>query len=263
MVSREGKTFRVVTFLLASFKRALPIVFVTRKISQASRWLSARAHQLQFLIEWGADNPEYFDHHMDVHYQWAKTGNSLPMERGVHSSFALAGNGRTLDLACGDGFFTNYFYSLKSKEVIGIDFDKSAISLAKSNRILSNTSFILGDIRTSIPDGPFDNIVWDAAIEHFTESEILGIMERISSVLSGDGILSGYTVTEAEDGGKHLHQHEYEFHDKSDLARFLSPYFKKVHVYETVFPNRTNLYFYATNGLLPNERETHLFAIKP
>lgn len=210
------------------------------------------------MVEWGSDNPEYFNHHLDVHYLWRKTGNSLPMERGVHSSLALRGNGKTLDLACGDGFFTNYFYALKSKEVVGIDFDKGAIQEANRNRILSNTRFILGDIRSDIPDGPFDNIVWDAAIEHFTEDEIAKLVSRIKTVLKPDGILSGYTVTEASDGHKHLHQHEYEFHDKADLARFLRPHFKKVHVYETTFPNRTNLYFYATDGDLPHEQNSHL-----
>jgi SAM-dependent methyltransferase len=249
---------KLISKVLGLLKKALPIVGLARLLSRGARKISYAAHWLQFNVEWGADNPEYFDHHMDVHYQWRKTGNSLPMERGVHSSLALVGGGNTLDLACGDGFFTNYFYALKSKRVLGIDFDKSAIRLANSNRILPNTQFVLGDIRSDIPDGPFDNIVWDAAIEHFTEAEIENLVARIRQVLVPGGILSGYTVTEAGDGHKHLHQHEYEFHDEADLARFLEPHFKNVHVYSSEFPTRTNLYFYATDGTLPIDSSRHL-----
>ena len=247
-----------ISSLLSFLKKIFPLVSVARFLSRVSRRLSYFFHWFQFNIEWGADNPEYFDHHLDVHYQWPKHGNSLPMERGVHSSLAIREGGRTLDLACGDGFFTNYFYALKSSEVIGVDFDKSAIKLARSNRILPNTSFVLGDIRTDIPDGPFENVVWDAAIEHFTEAEIVSLVGRIKEVLAVGGILSGYTITEAEHGGKHLHQHEYEFHDKEDLKRFLVPHFRNVHVYSSKFPNRTNLYFYATDGVLPIDSEQHV-----
>ncbi|WP_213086402.1 class I SAM-dependent methyltransferase [Aquiluna borgnonia] len=227
-------------------------------MSRAARKVSFLVHWFQFNVEWGTDNPEFFDHQLDLHYQWTRTGNSLPMERGVHSSMALVGGGNTLDLACGDGFFTNYFYALRSKSVVGVDFDPVAIRQAKKNVILSNVNFILGDIRKDIPDGPFDNIVWDAAIEHFTETEIKALVARIKEVMAPEGILSGYTVTEAEHGHKHLHQHEYEFHDKEDLLRFFEPHFRNVHVYETVFPNRTNLYFYATDGKLPLRSDRHL-----
>lgn len=249
---------RLISKALGFLKKVLPLVPLTRFLSRSARQISYALHWLQFNIEWGADNPEYFDHQMDVHYQWRKTGNSLPMERGVHSSLALVGEGRTLDLACGDGFFSNYFYALKSKSVLGIDFDKSAIRLANRNRILANTKFVLGDIRSDIPDGPFDNIVWDAAIEHFTEEEIQKLVARIKQVLVPGGILSGYTVTEAADGHKHLHQHEYEFHDEADLSRFLEPHFTNVHVYSSEFPTRTNLYFYATDGTLPIDSAKHL-----
>ena len=82
-------------------------------------------------------------------------------------------------------------------------------------------------------------------------------MSRIKAVLTPSGTLSGYTIIEPK-GGKHLHQHEYEFHSKEDLSRFLTPYFKNVQVFETVFPTRANLYFYATNQKLPFEQTNNL-----
>ena len=232
-------------------KRTIPVVAISRWINIYVRKLVRLTHRIQFLIEWSVDNPEYFDHNIDMYSSWYKTRESFPVERGVFSSFAMHPNSKVLDLCCGDGFNSYHFYSLRASSVTAIDFDREAIRWAKRNYKAANLTFIIGDIRTDIPDELFDNIVWDAAVEHFTETEITDIMSRLKSVLTPYGTLSGYTIIEPEWGGKHLHQHEYEFHSKKDLARFLTPHFKNVHVFQTEFPSRTNLYFYATDGTLP------------
>ena len=64
------------------------------------------------------------------------------------------------------------------------------------------------------------------------------------------GILSGYTIVQIEPG-KSLSHHEYEFKDKEDLKRFLEPYFKNITVFETIYPDRHNLYFWASDSILP------------
>jgi len=102
-----------------------------------------------------------------------------------------------------------------------------------------------------MPDGMYPNVVWDAAIEHFTPSEIKDIVRNIKTRLEKGGILSEYTIVEREDGSKHLHQHEYEFKSKEDLLGLLSPHFKNVIVFETTYPDRHNLYFWASDGVLP------------
>lgn len=246
--------------LLRLIKRTLPLVTILRWTNLFMRKISASSHRLQFLVEWAVDNPEYFDHNIDIQSSWKRTRESFPLERGVFSSFALTPDSRVLELCCGDGFNSYYFYSLRSKQVLAIDFDKQALKWASRNYKAPNLKFKLGDIRTDIPDGPFDNVVWDAAVEHFTEEEISAVMKRIKSVLTTEGTLSGYTIIEQEHGGKHLHQHEYEFRNKEDLSRFLTPYFKNVHVFETVFPSRSNLYFYATDHMLPFDRQSSLFS---
>jgi SAM-dependent methyltransferase len=245
-------------------KTIFPLVSVAKGASRASRALASGVHKFQFLVEWGVDNPEYFDHYIDQYYWWRKSRNSLPWERGVYSGFALQATTEgsrkptVLELCCGDGFMAYHFYSVVADSVVGIDFDPKAIKFAERNARATNIRYVLGDIRTDIPEGQFDNIVWDAAIEHFTEEETQTLMSTISARLKPTGILSGYTIVEDHAGHKHLHQHEYEFHDKADLARFLTPHFKHVQVFETTFPNRTNLYFYATNDRLPFDREGSL-----
>jgi len=245
-------------------KSTLPLVGLAKANSRLMRAISSGAHHFQFLVEWGVDNPEYFDHYLDQFYAWKKSRNSLPWERGVYSSFALQATTKdgqkpsVLELCCGDGFMAYHFYSLIADSVVGVDFDPKAIKSANRNNKSDNISYAVGDIRTDIPEGQFDNIIWDAAIEHFTESETQALMATIASRLKPDGILSGYTIVESGGGHKHLHQHEYEFHDKADLSRFFTPYFANVQVFETTFPNRTNLYFYATNDKLPSERYLNL-----
>lgn len=239
-------------------KRTIPVVAISRWINIYVRKLVRLTHRIQFLIEWSVDNPEYFDHNIDMYSSWYKTRESFPVERGVFSSFAMHPNSKVLDLCCGDGFNSYHFYSLRASSVTAIDFDREAIRWAKRNYKAANLTFSIGDIRTDIPDELFDNVVWDAAVEHFTETEITDIMSQLKSVLTPYGTLSGYTIIEPEWGGKHLHQHEYEFHSKKDLARFLTPHFKNVHVFQTEFPSRTNLYFYATDGTLPFDQVSSL-----
>lgn len=245
--------------MLAGAKRRLPLVQASRGVSRLTRNVAASAHRMQFLLEWSVDNPEYFDHFIDSHYQWHALRHSFPWERGVYSSLALqATRGerlpRVLELCCGDGFMTYHFYSAQAASIVAMDFDREAIASARRNCSAPNIAYRLGDIRTDMPEGTFDNIIWDAAIEHFTEDEITSLMSGIKARLGEGGILSGYTIVEPEHGGTHLHQHEYEFHDKADLARFLAPWFANVQVFETVFPARTNLYFFASDAALPLER---------
>ena len=62
-------------------------------------------------------------------------------------------------------------------------------------------------------------------------------------------------MIEREVGKKSLHQHDYEFRSREGLARFLMPYFKNVQVFSTTYPTRTDLYFYATDGTIPSDRD--------
>ncbi len=216
----------------------------------AKAW-AASAHKRLFAAQWKlAPTPEWFDHSIDLYYQWPLTNNSLWLERGVFGSLALKG-GRVLELSCGDGFNTKHFYSHRSKRVTACDFDPVAIRTAITKNQACNVEFLLADIRTEMPVGEFENIVWDAAIEHFTVDEIDLVMRDIKARLASGGVLSGYTIVESSDGVKCLSQHEYEFKDMNDLKRFLTPHFKNVKVFETIYPSRHNLYFWASDCTIP------------
>lgn len=230
--------------------------YLTKKVN-------AITYKLLFYAEWGIiDTPENFDHELDLYWQWDEKCFPYWLERGVYSVQALKmfEDPCVVELCCGDGFNAKHFYSTSAKEIVACDFDKNIIKTAKRKNRRSNISFYEGDIRNGIYSifgdkmrGGVTNIIWDAAIEHFTPTEINDIMNDIKQVLScRKGILSGYTIVEARDG-KSLEQHEYEFKDMGDLKRFLVPYFKNVYVFETIYPDRHNLYFYASDGPIPFE----------
>jgi len=230
------------------FKKLRERVLQT-EASMAVRWVSS-AHRRLLAVQWGIPpQPEHFDHNIDLFYQWRALRNSLWLERGVFGSLALR-MGDVLELACGDGFNARNFYSLRSRRVVACDFDPVAIATAKKKNAAPNIEYVLADIRSAMPKGKFESIVWDAAIEHFTPDEIGKILTDIVSRLTDDGILSGYTIVEKPDG-KSLSHHEYEFKGKEDLARFLTPHFRNVTVFETIYPERHNLYFWASNSALP------------
>ncbi|OGF56223.1 MAG: hypothetical protein A2452_13505 [Candidatus Firestonebacteria bacterium RIFOXYC2_FULL_39_67] len=215
-----------------------------------SRWWVYSAHQRLFYVTWKIPKqPEYFDHHIDLYYLWSKSKSSHWLERGVFSSFNMRRNGKLLELSCGDGFNTKYFYSSIAGKIIACDYDKSAISLAKNKNSNKNIKYVLSDIRFDMPKGIFDNVVWDGAIEHFTQEEINEILKNIKSRLKLKGVFTGFTVLE-KSSKKSLEEHKSFFTSKENLKKILNPYFKYVQIYETIYPERHNLYFIASNTVL-------------
>ena len=103
-------------------------------------------------------------------------------------------------------------------------------------------------IRTELPAGPFDNVLWDASLQIFSPADIKVIMTEVRKRLKKEGVLSGYlTVDELE--GKEYYDHD--LRSKVKLSRFLLPYFSNVLVLETEYPVRRNFYFFASDGTLP------------
>lgn len=232
---------------LAFVKPILETIFQIE--CQIARYWVSNAHYRLWAVQWMfPPEPEHFDHHIDLFHLWLASKNSMWLERGVFGSLALRG-GNVLELCCGDGFNARNFYSLRSKHVIACDFDPKAIDVAKEKNRSLNIKYVVCDIRTDMPEGKFENIIWDAAIEHFTPEEIHHVLRNIKLRLTSDGVLSGHTIVRGLQ--KSLSHHEYEFKDKEDLLRFLIPYFKHVTVFETIYPNRHNLYFWASDSILP------------
>jgi SAM-dependent methyltransferase len=227
-----------------------------KAFSLTTRKLASFSHNLQMQYEWHtAPQPEWFDHYCDQYYQFRKDQNPLWTERGVFGLLGIEQGANVLELCCGDGYNSYHFYSTRAGKITSVDFDKDAIGHAQKYNQAANVEFRVADIRYAMPEGKFDNIVWDAAIEHFTEEEIAKIMGDMKTRLKPSGILTGYTIVELPTGQKSLSHHEREFKSKEDLKTFFEPHFKNVKVFETIYPSRHNLYFYASDDVLPFDKE--------
>ncbi len=241
--------------LAAKVVRKFNLLPALKGVNRLLRRIDAAGHKLQFEAEWRIPPPpEWFDHLVDQHWKWHVTRNPLSWERGVIGMMAMKPGCRVLDLCCGGGFFAHHFFSSKAASVVSVDFDPDAIAHAKRNYDAPNVDYRRCDIRHDMPEGEFDNVVWDAAIEHFTEEEIAAILANIKKRLAPSGTLNGYTLVERETG-KSLAHHEYEFKSKEDLAAILKKLFANVLVIENashdLFEDRRNLYFFASDGELP------------
>jgi SAM-dependent methyltransferase len=225
--------------------------FFGAEAALARAW-SSSAHRRLLMAQWGLQpTPEHFDHHIDLSHQWLKTRNPLWLERGVFSALALKG-GNVLELACGDGFNTRNFYSLKSRRVVGCDIDPAAIATARRKNSAPNVEYVVADMRHAMPRGSFDNVVWDFAyplVRYFSADEIDAILVDIKSRLSSDGVLSGYTMAAAADPAQA--RGAFDFLETKHLHDFLAPHFAHVTVFETRSPDRHNFYFWASDGAIP------------
>ncbi len=220
--------------------------------ARASEWWAAGAHHRLFLAQWGIfPLPEFFEHKVGLYWRWKATRSPHWVERGVFSLLGMKPGCRVLELCCGDGFNAHYFYSARAGSILSVDFDPKAIEYANKHFRTPNVTYRVADIRTQMPEGEFDNVIWDCAMEHFTPAEISDLMANIKKRLGATGMLSGHTMAEAADGKFALPHHEYEFKSKDDLARFFRPHFRNVKVFETIYPDRHNLYFWASDGLVP------------
>ncbi len=161
----------------------------------SSAWARS-AHRRLATVQWALlPQPENFDHHINLFYWWRKSRNPQWVERGVYGALCLKG-GNVLELCCGDGFNSRNFNSLIPESVVGCDFDPLVLRTARRKNHAPNVSFVEADIRTNMPDGMFVNVIWDAAIEHFTPEEIGAIIRDIKIRLRPHGVVSGHTVVE-------------------------------------------------------------------
>jgi SAM-dependent methyltransferase len=231
--------------------RAAGALQIVRPLNEWMRRLAAITHKWQYDMEWRVQPvPEWYDTFLGQYYLWRATRTPWGWDRGVYNVLTLKPGGHVLELCCGGGFFTFHFYSGRAATVVAVDYDPYAIAHACRYNAAANIRYEVMDIRQTLPEGPFDNVVWDGAIEHFTEKDIANLVAQIKGRLAADGTISGYTVQQLRPGMQHP-EHEYEFKSKEDLAKFFTPHFRNVLVFETIYAERHNLHFMASDTILP------------
>jgi ubiquinone/menaquinone biosynthesis C-methylase UbiE len=228
-------------------------------VNRALRRLTSAAHHLQFLRQWrfAAKAPESFDPFIDLFWRWGETGNPMSWERGVFGLLAMKPGCRQLDLCCGEGFYTRRFYALRAGSITAMDYNSRAIDFARQNFSAPNITYVQGDIRTEMPQGPFDNVSWDAGIEYFTQDEITGILNAIKTRLASGGTLSGYSIlTPKVDSAERAKiGQKFAAASREALGELLAKHFAHVVIlrtrHEDHYEDRVNHYFFASDGPLP------------
>lgn len=167
---------------------------------------------------------------------------------------AMRPQARVLELCCGDGFYTWHFFSARASSVLAVDIDPQVIEIAQRNHGRENIEFRVADIIKHMPEGIYDNIVWDSALEYFEAAEISMLMKKISQRLAPNGVLSGHVIIQKKfnDGQK------FAFQSEADLLSFMEPCFSHVKTVESIHQGRRNLYFYAGMSSLPFDGDWNL-----
>lgn len=104
-----------------------------------------------------------------------------------------------LDMGCGRGDIALYL-ARKAKRVIGIDYSKDAIELAKQaekhfpSAIRKKTSFARMNVkRLAFPENTFDLVISIDVLEHLHKNEVEQAMKELSRVIKNDGMLFLHT----------------------------------------------------------------------
>lgn len=135
-------------------KRTLKKILVPlfENLAIVTKKVNALVYKGLYISEWFVDNPENFDHEIDLYWYWNEKCLPYWLERGVYSVQALQMFERSIavELCCGDGFNAKHFYSTSAEKVLACDFDESIIKTAKRKNSAENVIYKVADIRDGI-----------------------------------------------------------------------------------------------------------------
>jgi ubiquinone/menaquinone biosynthesis C-methylase UbiE len=218
------------------------LAYTESLVQLAERYLEAYAAWRH--LGTGAPSREWFDHRADL-FLFRRSRLAYWAERGVYAREVMFDGCRVLDLCCGDGFYPFHFYSSVAGHIDAVDVDPGAITHARKRYSLPSITYTHLDVaRDPFPGSQYDVITWDGAIEHFTPDEIRSVLERCASAMTPRGVLHGMTVLVDERSTNPWHEHE--FRSATDVEEMLRTAFTHASSFETVYPDRHNIYFRAS-----------------
>jgi SAM-dependent methyltransferase len=144
-------------------------------------------------------------------------------EAGYRAVLEHIGDGRVLDVGCGQGFESARFLSAQ-RQVVGADYSSEAVESAIGNygdqglRVAQMDALNLG-----FADGTFDGACSSHLIEHFTEPE--PHVAELARVIREDGVVCILTPNEPADFENPFHLHLF---DRIELRDMLDRHFEDV-----------------------------------
>lgn len=111
----------------------------------------------------------------------------------------LTDEGRILDVGCGFGLFAAYFGQTQPRRrIVGVDPSVRRIALAREvarSLELREHTFVVGDVRDALIEGPFDAIYVLDVMHHLPRDDQKRVLERLRSLLVPGGLLLVKDIT--------------------------------------------------------------------
>lgn len=210
--------------------------------AQLARRYAVRYADTEFWRTWTFGNvPHWYDHSLD-YWKWPADLHPHWLERGIYAVQVMTPGCKVLDIGCGDGFYSHYFYASIAGQVDAIDLDRNAIAHARRYHAHSNLRFVQQNAVTDrFPDTNYEVIVMDGALGHFQPEDLDALLRRIRAALAPGGLFVGFEVAESEDAQSW--DHPIALPDEQAFRDLLAPYFPHVAIYTNHTPGRYNVYF--------------------
>ena len=225
------------------------------RLAEVSRLVAYNAHNLKLLCDLQISPTSlYTDHYLNQFFLMSVFKRSWWVEGPAFCGLAIEPGSRILELGCGTGYYTDVFFSPFASEIVAIDIDPRAIETARRSHQAKNIRYEVMDFRKTPPEGIFDVVVWTPTIFAYTPDEVHTFMTRLREVMRPNARLCGFTCIETSHRDP-----EALWYDMNSLAERLKRYFRNVRAFErvhsTVQPPRHELFFFASDGILPFDGE--------
>lgn len=238
---------RYIKKFFLSFLSILPTRFIPL---DSLLWLSHRVTSalagLLFIRDWQLEangRPQFFKHRINLARWPFEPSRWSFVARGVYSREAMFRGCKVLDLCCGDGSYSYFFFSDIASHIDGVDNDSNAIKYARKYHLNSKITFHQIDIVNQVfPSSEYDIVVWNAAICYFELHEINQIILKI--IKSGKPNLQLTGMLPKANGWV---DHKTEFSDTEIIKQLFLQYFKVVTIKEVDEISITTFYFHASS----------------
>lgn len=224
-------------------------------LAEISRSISYNVHSLKSLCDFQIPPATvYTDHYINQFFLMSASKRTWWVEGPAFCGLAIEPGSRVLELGCGTGYYSDVFFSPFASEIVAIDIDPRAIESARRMHQAKNIRYEVMDFRKKLPDGLFDVVVWTPTIVAYTPEEVHAFMPRLRDVMRPGAHLCGFTCIETSHKGSDV-----LWYDMQSLAERLKRYFQNVRAFERVHPTvqapRHELFFFASDGILPFDTE--------